>query len=112
MGGLGRMNPVLKEDSVNELVIGVSITTAVDDDQGFGDLYSEVTLGQVFPELVEKIKLRKANYTGSKKDLRAFFNTFKGTPQLTVKYGKEFAVFDLDIATSEEVAYNKEHNFK
>ena len=112
MGGVVRMmenQKNEKEENVNDLVVGVAVASS--DNEG-AEFETEVTLSQVFPDIVKKIKLRKTNYTGDKKEIKAFFNTFKGEPQVTFKYGKEYCVFKLDVATSEEVAYNLEHNFK
>ena len=90
---------VLEKREVNELILGTI--------NG-----EEVTLKDAFPSLLEFVKLRRANYTGDKKELKAFFNVFHGQPQVTFKYGKEYAVFNLEIATKEERDYNKLYNYK
>lgn len=97
---------------MNDLVVLSSFSEEWKEKHPNVEFESDVTLKQVFPEMVEKIKLRKTNYTGDKKEIKAFFNTFRGEPQITFKYGKEYCVFKLDIANKEEVSYNKEHNFK
>lgn len=103
---------MVEKKDVNELVIGrvqVSVNNA---DSKVHNVEAEITLKDVFPALVEFVKLRESNYTGDKKGLKAYFNFFRGTPQVTFKYGKEYAVFDLTLATKEEMDYNRSMNYK
>lgn len=73
---------------------------------------SPAFLRTVFPMIVEKCKLRWNGATGVKKEVKAFFNTFQGRPQVTFKYGTRYYRFDVELATLEEMAYNKRENFK
>lgn len=106
MGSLGRMKEnALKQEEKN--VNDLAIYQINNDNCKWG-----VMIGEIFPGLVENIKLRKANATGDKKECRAFFNTFRGQPQVSFKYGQKFYVFNLTEATELEKEYNKRSNFK
>ena len=94
MGGLAIQRIKEEVKDVNELEVG------------------GVSLGEVFPGIVEKIKLKPGNFTGEKGNVKAFFNTFRGRPQVSFKYGLKYYVFDLVVGSVLDCEYARGHNFK
>jgi hypothetical protein len=66
---------------------------------------------RLFPTFVERVKLRFDGATGTK-NVKAYFNTFAGKPQVTFKYGTRYYRFNLEAASEEERQYQKRNNLR
>ena len=109
MGGLSKfgvrqVHDKVEANYVNELVVYKLAKDSVLQP-------SEIEFGDVFPALVEFVKLKRANFTGDKKEVKAFFKLFRGQPQVHFKYGQKYYVFDLAVRSEVERQYARQFNF-
>lgn len=67
---------------------------------------------ELVKEIVKKTKLELDGSTGDKKDVQAYIVSYKGIPQIHVKYGHKFYRFNLVEASEQQKKYNEIHNIR
>jgi len=70
-----------------------------------------IKVSDVMKGLIEDVKLEPGMSTGTK-DVKAFFQTYKGRPQVCFKYGGQFYSFNITPSTLEEKEYAVKNNYK